>query len=342
VDVAALPLWTIIALFLVAAITLMLVGSRFAGVVDEIADRTGIGEAIAGAVLLGATTSLPGLMTSVIAAWEGQAGFAVSNSVGGIAAQTTFLAVADMIYRRVNLEHAAASVPNLLQSVILIMMVSTVLFARGTPDFTILGVHPVTILLLVTYGYGLRMSRQERDNPMWQPVETDETVVDDPDADEEGSDSSLSALWGRFGVMAATVAVSGWVIAQTGLAITEVTPLSGTVVGGLFTSVASSLPELVTVIAAVRIGALTLAVSDIVGGNIFDVLFVGAADVAYRDGSVYHALEQQDLFLLALTLMLAAILAAGLIHRQMRGIGFEGLAILTLYLGGSLLLFTGG
>jgi cation:H+ antiporter len=97
VDVAALPLWTIIALFLVAAITLMLVGSRFAGVVDEIADRTGIGEAIAGAVLLGATTSLPGLMTSVIAAWEGQAGFAVSNSVGGIAAQTTFLAVADMI-----------------------------------------------------------------------------------------------------------------------------------------------------------------------------------------------------------------------------------------------------
>lgn len=232
--------------------------------------------------------------------------------------------------------------PNLLQSVVLIMLISTVLFARGTPEFTLLGVHPVTLLLLATYLYGMHMARQERDEPMWAPVETDETVVDEPDEDDGDPDLSLAALWGRFGLMAGTVALSGYVIARSGLALTEVTPLSGTVVGGLFTSVASSLPELVTVIAAVRIGALTLAVSDIVGGNIFDVLFVGAADIAYRDGSVYHALREQDVFLLALTLMLAAILAAGLIHREMTGIGFEGFAILGLYIGGFIMLFTSG
>lgn len=341
-DFAALPLWGIITTFAAAAGVLLVVGSRFAGVVDTIADRTGLGEAIAGAVLLGATTSLPGLLTSVIAAWEGEAGFAVSNSIGGIAAQTTFLAIADMAYRKVNLEHAAASLPNLLQSVVLIMLISTVLFARGTPEVTVLGVHPVTALLLAAYLYGMHMARQERDDPMWKPTETDQTVVDEPDEDDSGSDLSLPALWGRFGLMAGTVALSGFVIARSGLALAEVTPLSGTVVGGLFTSVASSLPELVTVIAAVRIGALTLAVSDIVGGNIFDVLFVGAADIAYRDGSVYHALREQDLFLMALTLMLAAILAAGLIHRQMKGIGFEGFAIVGLYVAGFILLFTGG
>ncbi len=339
---AVLPLWAIIAAFLCAAAVLLVIGSQFARVVDEIADRTGLGEAIAGAVLLGATTSLPGLLTSVIAAWEGQAGFAVSNSIGGIAAQTTFLAIADMSYRRVNLEHAAASVPNLLQSVVLIMLISTVLFARGTPEVTLLGVHPATALLLAAYLYGMHMARQERDNPMWAPVETDETVVDDPDEDDGDSDLSLAALWRRFGLMAGTVALSGYVIARSGLALTEVTPLSGTVVGGLFTSVASSLPELVTVIAAVRLGALTLAVSDIVGGNIFDVLFVGAADIAYREGSVYHALREQDLFLLALAVMLAAILAAGLIHREAKGIGFEGFAILGLYVGGFIMLFASG
>jgi cation:H+ antiporter len=205
----------------------------------------------------------------------------------------------------------------------------------------VLGVHPASVLLVVVYVYGLRMARQERDNPMWEPTQTDETVVDEPEGDDaDESDTSMSALWSRFAVMAAIVAVSGFVIARSGLALTEVTPLSGTVVGGLFTSVASSLPELVTVIAAVRIGALTLAVSDIVGGNIFDVLFVSAADVAYRDGSIYHALQDQDLFLLALTLMLTAILTAGLIHRQQKGIGFEGLAILALYVGGFVLLFT--
>ena len=223
---AASPQWAIIAAFLAAAV-LLVIGSRFAGLVDEIADRTGLGEAIAGAVLLGATTSLPGLLTSVIAAWEGQAGFAVSNSIGGIAAQTTFLAIADMAYRRVNLEHAAASVPNLLQSVVLIMLISTVLFARGTPETTLLGVHPVTLLLLATYLYGMHMARQERDEPMWAPVETDETVVDEPDEDDGDPDLSLAPLWGRFGLMAGTVALSGYVIARSGLALTEVTPLSG-------------------------------------------------------------------------------------------------------------------
>src|SRR5690606_30905997 len=84
----------------VAAIVLVTAGVRFTRVVDRLADRTGIGEALAGAVLLGATTSLPGLITTITGAADGDAAFAVSNAMGGIAAQTTFLAVADLTYRR--------------------------------------------------------------------------------------------------------------------------------------------------------------------------------------------------------------------------------------------------
>jgi cation:H+ antiporter len=43
--------------------------------------------------------------------------------------------------------------------------------------------------------------------------------------------------------------------------------------------------ELVTTIAAVRRGALQLAVGGIIGGNTFDTLFLTAADVSYREGS---------------------------------------------------------
>ena len=326
--------------FLGAALVLIVVGSRFAGLVDTLADRTGLGEAVAGAVLLGATTSLPGLITTVVAALDGQAGFAVSNAVGGIAAQTVFLAVADLLYRRANLEHAAASLPNILQAIILIGLVSTVTFARYSPDVTVLGVHPATLALLVIYAYGLRLVRETRDRPGWQPEQTAETVEDEPEEDDDPA--SLAQLWGRFALMALTVAVSGFVIAQSGLSIAEQTPLSGTVVGGVLTSVASSLPELVTVIAATRAGALTLAVGDIVGGNVFDVLFVGAADIAFREGSVYHALGDSDLFLLALTMLLTSVLVAGLVHREEKGIGFEGIAMLVLYVGGVLILFSTG
>jgi cation:H+ antiporter len=102
-------------------------------------------------------------------------------------------------------------------------------------------------------------------------------------------------------------------------------------VGGVGTAVVTSLPELVTVFAAVRTGALTLAVGDIVGGNAFDVLFVAAADLAYREGPVYQAIGGGTLYLGALALLLSSVLAVGMIHRARAGIGFEGITILLLY-----------
>ena len=84
-------------------------------------------------------------------------------------------------------------------------------------------------------------------------------------------------------------------------------------------------------LAAVRIGAVTLAVADIIGGNTFDVLFVAAADVAYRGGSIYHAADASAVFITSLTVLLTATLAAGMVGRDRRHIGFEGVGIIVFY-----------
>jgi len=334
---ATWPLWPSVLAFLICAITLIVIGKRFADVVDRLADRTGIGEALAGTLLLGATTSLPGLITTIVAANAGEANLAMSNAMGGIAAQTMFLALADMIYRRANLEHAAASLPNLLQTMILVALIALVLLGTFGPPITFFQIHPITGVLIVCYLCGLQLIRKSQDNPMWRPQHTPETRTDVPD--EQAQQESLPQLWGWFLIMAMTVAITGFIIAQAGLSVMAETALSGTIVGGLMTSVVTSLPELVTVIAAVRIGALTLAVGDIIGGNAFDVLFVAAADIAFRDGSIYHALTDETLFILALTILLTSVLAAGMLYRQKQGIGFEGLAILFIYIGGFSTLF---
>jgi cation:H+ antiporter len=81
----------------------------------------------------------------------------------------------------------------------------------------------------------------------------------------------------------------------------------------------------------VRRGALQLAVGGIIGGNTFDVLFLGFADIAYRDGSIYHAVTDRDVFMIAVAILISAILLTGIIMRDRRGIGFEGGAILVVY-----------
>ena len=321
-----------VVVLVVAGLVLVVTGTRFTKVVDALADRTGIGEALAGAVLVGAVTSLPGLITTVVSASSGDADLAVSNAMGGIAAQTAFLAIADLTYRRANLEHAAASLANLVQALMLVSLAAVVLLGITAPDVTVLGVHPVTALLPVIYLYGLRLARAVDTEPMWQVTPTDETRSDDPD--EEPDERSTKQLWSEFGVLAVLVAVTGYAVARAGLALVAETGLSSSLVGAAFTAVVTSLPELVTVIVAVRIGALTLAVGDILGGNAFDVLFVAGGDIAFRGGSIYHATGQSTSFVIGVVLLMTAVLAAGLVRRQEKGIGFEGLTMLAVYGGG--------
>jgi len=106
-----------------AAVVILLVGTRLTAVADVLAERTGLGEAVVGAIFLGAT-SLSGIVTSVTAAGDGRAELAVSNAVGGNAAQTVFPAVADAAYRRANLDHAAASPANLAQGALLVTLLA--------------------------------------------------------------------------------------------------------------------------------------------------------------------------------------------------------------------------
>jgi cation:H+ antiporter len=105
-------------------------------------------------------------------------------------------------------------------------------------------------------------------------------------------------------------------------------------VGLLLTATATSLPELVTSVAAVRRGALTLAVGGIIGGNAFDTLFTAASDIAYREGSIYEQMDDGLLLWVSLSILMTGFLLMGLVRREQHGpggIGFESLAVLVLY-----------
>ncbi len=326
-------LTAIVLLFAGAGAVILVAGTQLTRLADRFADVCGWGEAITGAVLLGAMTSLAGSVTSIVAASDGRAELAVSNAVGGIAAQTVFLAVADITYRRVNLEHAAASVENLISGCILIVLLGMALAAATAPAVTVFAVHPATLILPAIYLFGLRMTARAHRFPMWAPRRTDETRTDEPEEPPAGARTA-----GRLGLsilaLGVIVAVAGFFIAKTGGAIIDRTALNASIIGTLFTAISTSLPELVTTIVAVRRGALTLAVSGIVGGNTFDVLFIAFSDIAYREGSIYHAIGQSQIFILVTAILMTGILLLGLVLREREGIGnigFESVGIIAVY-----------
>lgn len=320
--------------FVLAAVVVGVSGVLLTARAERLARVTGLGQAVTGAVFIGATTSLSGLVTSGTAAVAGHASLAVSNSLGGIAVQTVFLAAADMLHRKANLEHAAASEPNLQQSALLIVLLALPLLGMATPNLQIGWLHPTSVGLLGAYLFGVHLVHRAHQQPMWQPRLTAET---EREAHERAHTERTSPKeWLVFAGLAASVAVAGWVIAISGASLAQHFGLRESLVGGLLTSISTSLPELVVALAAVRRGALSLAVGDILGGNAFDVLFLSLSDALYVDGSIYAAIGADELLWVTVTILMAAVLQMGLLRRQKHGlanIGFESITVLVIYLG---------
>ena len=74
------------------------------------------------------------------------------------------------------------------------------------------------------------------------------------------------------------------------------------------------------------------------------MLFVAFADVAYQGGSIYHAMTDRQVFVVAEALLLTGILLLGLLRREKHGvggIGFESFLVIAVYVGAFLVLFFG-
>ncbi|MDX1667666.1 MAG: hypothetical protein R3350_10565 [Saprospiraceae bacterium] len=339
IDLSAYPIWVNISAFLLATGIIVLSGTRLAKFADQLADKTKLGEAITGTIFLGLITALPGLVASVTAAWEGRPALAISNAIGGIAIQTTFLAFADIAYPKANLEHAAASATNLIQTVILLGLLTMIFLGLSGPDIAVFHISPFSLLLFFSALAGFWLVFNTKKSPMWKPTQTSSTVEDVPDEEHMEKDLSLLILY--FFINALIVTAAGAAVAHTTGNLSDSTGMNETLAGGLLSGISTSLPELVTTVAAVRQGALTLAVGDIVGGNFFDVLFVFAADIFYLNGSIFHGstVVAREAFLTGLAILLNLVLLLGLLYRQRAGpanIGFESVLLLLLYLAGFL------
>jgi len=329
--------WTV-AVFVAAAAGIGVAGTRLAAVADRLADRTGLGEAMVGMLVLAAATSLPDLAATLSAATAARPDLAMSNVMGSMAVNVAFLGVADLFHRRANLEHAAASLPNLTQAALLVALLAIPLLAVVTPRVSVLGVHPATALLLLAFVYGVRLVRSADATPMWTPRQTRQTVEDRPDPSAGGP--ALHRMWISFGLLATTAGLAGWLLMDAAQVVADRTGISDGVAGGVLTALPTSTPELVTTIAAVRRGALTLAVANIVGTNCFNTTVIAAADLGYRGGSIYHDIAPQQLAWGLVTILMTAVLLLGMLRRERHGvanIGFEGAGILAIYAGAVLL-----
>lgn len=324
--------------FAVAAAGVWVSGARLSAQVDLLAERWHLGQAFAGALLLGGATSLPELATTLTAAASGAAELAGGNLLGGVVAQVAVLALVDaVLVRRRALTFFAPTAAVLVQGVFLVVMAATAAAAITSGELlSVAGVGVWPILLAGIYVFGLWVVRDAESDPRWRPT------GDPADRDEQAKrlretirarygDMSTSAVGVRFAMAALGVLASGFLVARTGETLAETTGLGETFVGATAVSIATSLPEISTTSSAVRIGAYSMATANILGTNALEIALFLPADVAHRDGSIIDALQPSSAFLAALGVVVTAIYLWGVLERRDRtvlGMGWDSLAVL--------------
>ncbi|HEX6978063.1 MAG TPA: sodium:calcium antiporter [Alphaproteobacteria bacterium] len=340
---ALAPVWNGV-LFAVAAAIVWKTGVRLTRIAKGISDQLGGKQAIIGMVLLGGIVSLPEMATSVAASLIGNAPLAINTLLGGIAVTMAILAVVDAIVGHEPLSVDVAHPIVLLQGSLVVLLLSIAAAGMIAGDVSLLntGIGAWTSAILLLYiAFVILAKRYEGAEP-WVPTRVPEARRAGRARAEPSAHAPMTRLILRAAATGALTVVAGYVLAGTGDALSAQTGLSGGLVGLVLGGIATSLPELSTMLEAVRQREYEMAFADAFGSNLFSTTLLFFADAAYSDQPLLNTAGRFSIFAVLLGIAVTTVYLAGLIVRRDRavfGMGVDSAAVLFLYGGGLIVLF---
>jgi cation:H+ antiporter len=334
--------WLNGAIFLAAALVVWKAGSQLAQRADGIARKTGLGSALLGIFLLGGITSLPELAVGVSATLSGAPELSVNDVLGSAAINVVILAGADAVYGRKALTSTPATPEVLLQGTLGIVLLALVVGATLAGDVLVGGMGAWSWAILVAYLAALWIVSKSQGLHTWHPDRP--AVPAPPPEHQQGQpqERSLRRLVAGAAVAGAVILVAGFLLAKTGEALAGQTGLGKSFFGAVLLAASTSLPEISTVLAAVRLRRYEMALSDVLGTNLFNVIILVLVDALHDGEPVLVMAGPFAAFGALLALVLTAIFLVGMLERRDRTVmrmGWDSLAALSCYAAGVVVLY---
>jgi cation:H+ antiporter len=286
---------------------------------DRISDVTGLGGLLIGMVLVAAATSLPEIAVAVSAVVvEDSPDLAIGNLLGSNMANMALLAIVDLVWRgrvwqAVGAGHArTAAVAISLTAIVTLAILRPFEIAIGW-----VGIESIIIFI----GFISLIAWTHRSST--PAVPTGEVAHEHAVAEHAPDPSKLSRSAKlheirfdllKFGAAALVILVSAPILVNAADGIAEEAQLGESFVGASFLAFSTSLPELATAIAAVRIGAFDLAVGSLLGSNAFNMAIVLIVDLFYVDGPILADVNILQAFVGVSAILLMSLVLAGIIH----------------------------
>jgi len=288
--------------------------------------RLGVKPLVLGLTVLAFGTSLPELAINIFSAIEGTTDINLGNIIGSnIANILLILGVSSLLITvKVKFNVVRKIIPFTLFSTILLFLVLNDSFFNGTNILTLVDGIALLLFFLVFLHFSISEGKKDKKGvPKEIVIHKHRSYV-----------TALMILGGIFGLF-----VGGKLIIESVTTIAASLHLSEFFVSATILSIGSSLPELIVSIRAALKKKLDFVVGNIVGSNVFNVLFVLGISSVIRPIPFNLAYNFDMIFLIAITSMLLIFMYTGKKYQLER---WNSLLFLSLYAFYIIYIFTRG
>lgn len=329
--------WVLV--FVVSGALIAWAGVTLARAGDEIARRAGLSRLLVGVLLVGAATSLPEIATDVSASLAGSPDLAVGDLMGSSMANMAILALIDLMHRHqvwptVEIGHARVA------SVAIGLTALATLGILTPPGVAIGWVGLDTLAIASAYVAMVAWMRRSPSGRFGGSA-----LIPVPTGWSKPTRSELRPAVLRFAFAALVILGAAPLLAKSAQEIAATAGIAETFVGATLLALATSAPELVAAIAAVRIGAHDLAVGNLFGSNAFNMTALVLADAAYLPGPMLSAVDPGHAVAGVSAILLMGLALAALVHgteTRLRRLEPDALFVLLAYVGGLFAIWTTG
>lgn len=327
--------------FLLCAGLIAAAGFALAHYGDAIAAKTGMGGTWIGVILLATVTSLPELVTGIASVTVADApDIAVGDVLGSCVFNLLLIAILDFLYRESPL-YLRASQGHILAagfSIMLIGLAAFSLLGAGALPLRLghIGIATPVIILLYLVAVRAIYSHERRTNAERAEETAAETIDAHPDI-------TLRQAVAWYAAAAAVVLGAGIAMPFVAVRLAEAMGWGQSFVGTLLVAGATSLPEAASTIGALRMRAIDLAIGNLLGSNLFNILILALDDIAYLKGPLLWNVSPAHAVSGISALIMTGAAVVGLLYRPtsrvFRIAGWVSIGIVVVYVLNTLVLY---
>lgn len=294
--------------FVACALVIGYAGGKLARYGDIIGQKAGWSGSWAGLILLSTVTSLPELATGISAAgFNGKADIAAGDVFGSCSFNLLILCILDAFYRKQPLYVEARqghALEGAFGMALLALAGAALTLGQRLDPLAFWNIGVFSPAVAVLYLLAMRaIHKQEQRAGEDQPQESRQ------------EDMSMRRALLLYGAAALAVVAAGGYLPFVAVRLAELMGWGESFVGTLFVAAATSLPELSVSITALRLGQPDMAVANILGSNMFNIIMLAIDDIAYREGPLLSNVAPLHAVTVFATLIMGAMAVAALVGR---------------------------